>query len=152
MIKLLYKISIFWSYFVSSDLRVWMNSFFFFKTNHDSFFVWPGLKNEPEKITLRKTVKGKGGRARPGASNTKSLPHVRFFTLRRFYWLFYGREHCKSLHPASTALCEVAPLGARSTNYASRKVLFARIFVSEYGRSVSRNTISSTFRQPFVLG
>lgn len=29
---------------------------------------------------------------------TKSLLDVSFFTLCRFYWLFYGREHCKSLH------------------------------------------------------
>lgn len=35
---------------------------------------------------------------------TKSWPHVPFFTLQAFYWLFYGREHCKSLH-SMTSVC-----------------------------------------------
>lgn len=85
--------------------------------------------------------KERKGTAEPGAPHTKSPPHVRFFTLRRFYWLFYGREHCKSLHPVSavlTASLRGGPIGRPQRQLCESRSIVT-ILVFRYGRRVSRN-------------
>lgn len=121
------------------------SEFLFF--SRDPPFIWPGLKDGPQEIILNGIVKGE----RLALRVTKSLPHVRFFTLRRFYWLFYDREHCKSLHPAPTALPapwrEVAPLGAHNVNYASRERYCYHVRLSISQKS---NIVPTTLRNKFL--